>query len=117
MLANKQQTTMGEPPMIKVTVLYPAGEGLTFDMDYYLNRHTPMVRARFGAALASIAIEHGLAGAAPGTPPAYAVICQLGFDSVETFQSAFAPHAAEIMADIANYTNAQPVIQISEVAL
>ncbi len=41
----------------------------------------------------------------------------LYFDSVEEFQTAFTPHAAEIMADIPNYTNIQPVIQISEVKM
>jgi len=39
------------------------------------------------------------------------------FDTVESFQAAFAPHAATIMADIPNYTAIQPVIQISEVKL
>ncbi len=101
--------------MIRVSVLYPAGPA--FDMDYYLTRHTPMLRERFGPALTSIAIDHGIAGGAPGAPPAFQVLCHLGFDSVETFQSAFAPHAAEIMGDIANYTSAQPVIQINEMKM
>jgi uncharacterized protein (TIGR02118 family) len=41
----------------------------------------------------------------------------LSFDSVPAFQQAFAPHAAEIMGDIPNYTNTTPVLQISEVTL
>jgi len=36
---------------------------------------------------------------------------------VEAFQNAFAPHAAEILADIPNYTTIQPVIQFSEVKM
>jgi hypothetical protein len=28
--------------MIEVTVAYPAGEGRTFDMDYYLKTHIPL---------------------------------------------------------------------------
>jgi hypothetical protein len=36
---------------------------------------------------------------------------------VESFQISFGPHAGEIMADIPNYTNAEPVIQISEITL
>ena len=103
--------------MIKVNVLYPAADGAQFDMDYYLNQHTPMLRARFGTALTSIAIEHGLAGSAPETPASFIVLCHLGFASVEAFQTAFAPHAAEIMGDVANYTNVQPIIQISDVKL
>jgi uncharacterized protein (TIGR02118 family) len=37
------------------------------------------------------------------------------FDSVEAFQAAFLPHAAEIQGDVPNYTNIQPLLQISEV--
>jgi uncharacterized protein (TIGR02118 family) len=38
-------------------------------------------------------------------------------DSITEFQAAFAPHAEAIMADIPNYTNVRPVIQISEVKM
>ena len=38
------------------------------------------------------------------------------FESMETFQGAFgAAGTAEVMADVANYTNIQPVMQVSEV--
>ena len=51
-------------------------------------------------------------------PGLTAVLCAMGhlyFDSAEAFQAAFGPHAQEIMADIPNYTDIQPTIQISEV--
>jgi len=41
----------------------------------------------------------------------------LYFDTVEAFQAAFGPHADPIMADIPNYTDIQPTIQISEVKI
>ena len=47
----------------------------------------------------------------------YTTICNLHFDSVEAFQQAFGPHAPAIMGDIANYTDVQPVVQISEVKM
>ena len=31
--------------MIKVSVLYPNGEGKNFDMDYYCNQHVQLVGA------------------------------------------------------------------------
>jgi uncharacterized protein (TIGR02118 family) len=100
--------------MIKVSVLYPGGQDIRFDMDYYLKKHTPMVREKLGAALKQVEIDQGLSGAQPGSAPAYLVLCHLHFDSVAAFQSAFAPVADAILSDIANYTNTQPVIQISE---
>jgi uncharacterized protein (TIGR02118 family) len=103
--------------MIKVSVMYPAGEGAKFDMDYYCKRHMPMVQEKLGAACKSMAVEQGLAGGAPGAPPSYVAMGHLYFDSVAEFQAAFGPHAATLMADIPNYTNVQPVIQISEVKM
>lgn len=103
--------------MIKVSVLYPAGESTKFDMDYYCTNHMPMVKRKLGAALKSMAVEGGLAGGAPGAPPTYAAMGHLYFDSVADFEGAFGPNAAEIMGDIPNYTNVEPIVQISEVKM
>jgi uncharacterized protein (TIGR02118 family) len=103
--------------MIKVSVFYPAGESKRFDMNYYCNSHMPMVSNKLGAACKGTAVELGLGGGAPGAPPTFAAMGHLYFDSVAEFQAAFAPHAQAIMADIPNYTDIQPVIQVSEVKM
>jgi uncharacterized protein (TIGR02118 family) len=103
--------------MIKVSVLYPNEEGKKFDMDYYCNSHIPMVQEKLGAGCKGAAIDQGLGGVEPGSPAAYVAMCHLLFDSVEAFQSAFGPHAEAIMADVPNYTDIQPVFQISEVKM
>jgi uncharacterized protein (TIGR02118 family) len=101
--------------MIRVNVFYPPTT--KFDWDYYLGKHTPMIQQRLGAALKKVDIDKGLAGGAPGAPATYTTICNLYFDSVEAFQTAFAPAAAEIMGDIVNYTDVQPIVQVSEVKM
>ena len=101
--------------MIKVSVFYPSDKGSKFDIDYYCNSHMPMVQRTLGAACKRYTIEHGLAGATPGSKPPFAAMGHLFFDSVESFQSAFAPHAKTIMDDVKNYTDMAPQIQISEV--
>lgn len=103
--------------MIKVSVLYPHSNGAKFDMAYYLEKHMPMVRQKLGSTCKGMAVEQGIAGGSPGAPPTYVAMGHLLFDSAEAFQSAFAPHAAAIMADIPNYTTIQPVIQLSEIKL
>jgi uncharacterized protein (TIGR02118 family) len=103
--------------MIKVSVMYPNGQGHTFDIAYYTAKHMPMVKQKLGAALKSMAVEQGLAGGEPGSEPAYLAFGHLYFDTVEAFQAAFGPHAPGILADIPNYTNVKPVLQISEVKL
>ena len=103
--------------MIKVTVLYPNSAGATFDMGYYTSKHMPMVQRLCGPACKSIAAERGMGGGEPGSKAPYIAAGHLTFDSAEAFQAAFAPHAQAIMADIPNYTNTQPTIQISEVKM
>jgi uncharacterized protein (TIGR02118 family) len=103
--------------MIKVSVFYPSNDGARFDMDYYRDHHMPMVQARLGAACKGIAVEHGIAGATPGSQPQFIAMGHVYFDSLGEFQSGFGQHAKEFMADVPNYTNLQPVIQISEVVL
>jgi uncharacterized protein (TIGR02118 family) len=86
-------------------------------MDYYCNSHIPMVRQKLGAACKGAAVEQGMAGATPGSRPAFIAMGHVYFDSVEAFQTAFGPHADAIMADIPNYTDIQPTLQISEVRI
>src|SRR5262249_48831318 len=62
-------------------------------------------------------VDKGLAGGAPGAPATYVGMCHIFCDSIEAFRAGFGPHAAEIMADIPNYTDQTPVMQISEVVV
>jgi uncharacterized protein (TIGR02118 family) len=103
--------------MINVTAFYPSKEGGKFDMRYYCDSHMPMVRQKLGAACKSAGVEEGISGVTRGSPPAFIAMGHLYFDSFEAFQTAFAPHAEAIMADIHNYTDIEPVIQISEVKM
>ena len=99
--------------MIHVQIFYPPSS--RFDMAYYCEKHMPMVQARIGAACTGFTVDAGLAGGAPGQPAPYVAVGALICSSVEAFQAGFGPHAAEILGDIPNYTDAQPVLQISEI--
>ena len=103
--------------MIKVSVFYPNEAGKKFDWDYYLSKHLPMVKQKFGTSCKSLTVEQGLGGATPGSRATYIGLCHFGFDSLESFQTAFGPNAEAIMGDIPNYTDTQPAIQISEVKI
>ena len=103
--------------MIKVTVFYPKTDDSTFDIDYYCNRHMPMVKDKVGAALKGMNVDYGVGGGAPGTQPLYAAMGHLFFDSVDAFESGFGPHAKAILADVPNYTNVKPMVQVSEVKM
>ena len=101
--------------MTKVSVLYPNRENGTFDMDYYLNTHLPMVSGLLGESLKGATVEKGLGGATPGSTAPFAGMGNMYFDSVADFGEAFGPNAEKIMGDLPNFTNIEPIIQVSEV--
>jgi uncharacterized protein (TIGR02118 family) len=103
--------------MTKVSVLYPSGEGKHFDMNYYATTHVELVGKLLGDALKGATLESGVGGAEPGSAPTFSAMGNMYFDSVEAFQNAFGPNAEAIMGDLANFTNIEPVIQISEVVV
>lgn len=101
--------------MIRVTVLYPSGDGSKFDIDYYCDKHMPMVKRLMGDALKGTGVDQGLAGGGPGEPAPYMAMGHLYFDSIVEFQNAFGPNMQAFAADAPNYTNVQPIVQISVV--
>ena len=102
--------------MIKVSVLYPNRAGCRFDFNYYCSSHIPMVRDKLGSACRGIAVDQGMAGEG-GAPAPYIAMAHLYFDSVEAFEGAFGPNAEAILADIPNYTDLSPAIQIGNVMI
>jgi len=93
--------------MIKLSVAYPKGEGTTFDHDYYATTHVPLCKGAFSPAKTEI--DKGIDG------PNVAGV-HFYFDSMEAMQTALAnPKMGDVLADVANYTNIAPVMQVSEV--
>lgn len=103
--------------MIKVSVIYPNKAGIRFDHDYYRTKHLPLIKRRMGAALKYYAIDKGLADKNGKAIGAYVAMCHLMCDSVDAYQSSFGPHAPEIRADVANFTDVVSIHQISEVVV
>jgi uncharacterized protein (TIGR02118 family) len=55
--------------MIRVSIMYPSGSGKTFDHDYYVNKHMPLVHKRLDSlGLIRTEVDKGVAGGAPGAP-------------------------------------------------
>jgi uncharacterized protein (TIGR02118 family) len=100
--------------MIVVSVMCPKTNQSTFDFNYYVQKHIPMAKARFEEfGSLDVRVMRGSA-MMDGAGPMYALIAEVTFPSQEHLQDALAKYGAEIMADIPNYTNVQPVIQINE---
>jgi len=72
--------------MIRMSVMYPGGEGKTFDVEYYANKHM-----------------------------SYMAVGHVYFTSMDDLQKATRAHGKELFADVPNFTNITPQVQISEI--
>ena len=100
--------------MIRVTVLFPKTSDSHFDMDYYLTKHVPMTKSKLESLGIPVEaeVDEGLGTILPGQPARYAAIGYLLFEKMEDLQNGLATHGAEMMADLPNFTNVQPQIQV-----
>jgi uncharacterized protein (TIGR02118 family) len=102
--------------MIRVLVTYPNKPGARFDLEYYMNNHCPMVMSKLSSyGMKGWSVDQGIAGFAPGSPAEYLICCNLEFETLEGLQAGMAAEASGIVADIPNYTDVQPQIQINKV--
>ena len=99
---KREQTSM-----IRMSVLYPTTEGYVFDHDYYRDHHVPLALRTWGLERAEI--DKGVDGP-------YVAAVHFRFDSLEAMTAALSGEGStQVTADVANYTNITPVVQISEI--
>ncbi|MDH4248086.1 MAG: EthD family reductase [Deltaproteobacteria bacterium] len=102
--------------MIKVSVFYPNESGKRFDLEYYVSRHKPMVLAKLGPlGLNGLTVDKGLMGGTPGSAAPYVCIGHMRFETMEAYKQAMKAHGKEVLADIPNFTDITPVVQVSEI--
>lgn len=107
--------SMPEAGTFKVAVLYPNGEGKTFDMDYYEKTHMPMMAGLLGKNLRFYEIDKGIAGRTPNDKVPFVAIGYFYINDVAEYNRAIGQNREAIVNDIKKYTNIQPTIQISEI--
>lgn len=104
-----------ETGTFKVSILYPNGEDKTFDIDYYEKKHMPMVAGFIGQNLKFYEIDKGISGRTPNDKAPYVAIGYFFIKDVADYNKAIAQNRDAIISDFKNYTNIQPVVQISEI--
>lgn len=98
---------------LAIQIFYPAGDGVSFDYDYFLNSHMKLVGQHWGKHLQSSVLVRGIASG-PNTPPAFSMVATM-IVADQVALDALLADRAEVDADVANYTNAVPQILIGEV--
>lgn len=105
--------------MIKVSIVYPNQANGYFDFDYYLSKHMPRSFELLSAhpGFRGVTVEKGICGTEPNSEPDYVAACFYTFDTIESFITAFMPHAEELQGDMAYYTNISAKIQFNEISI
>lgn len=100
--------------MFCVSVAYPRKDGGTFNFEYYTKKHVPLVARLVGTNAVKAEVRKGVASP-DGSAPSFVCLANFWIKSAQEFQATLATHGKEIMGDIPNFTNIQPILQVDEV--
>ena len=105
-----------------MTILYPAGAGLTFDADYYRDRHLTLIMKLYGDSIQRMELRKVVAPPAPpadgaqrAPAPVFAAAINIWINDLAAFTADNEKHGQTLVDDVPHFTNSQPVIQFDKV--
>ena len=127
--ALAQEAGAPAPQKICLTMLYPSGEGLTFDADAFRDRHVATLKRAYGPAVERVELrvappppvppppppvaegeEPPPPPPAPRAPPMLAAV-SMWLGSISEFIQRAQSSSRELAADMATITNSAPMVQ------
>jgi uncharacterized protein (TIGR02118 family) len=98
-----------------MTILYPAGPGITFDADYYRDHHLVTIMKLYGKSISRFELRK-VDAAAPGAPPAaFSAAVNIWIANLDAFNQANAKNGKTLVDDVPHFTNSQPSIQFDKI--
>jgi uncharacterized protein (TIGR02118 family) len=111
-----------------LTILYPAGSGLTFNADYYRDHHLVTIMKLYGNTIQRMELRKvnappppppaaapAAGAAAPPRPAGYAAAINIWINDLAAFQANNQKHGKTLTDDVPHFTNAMPMIQFDKV--
>jgi uncharacterized protein (TIGR02118 family) len=106
-----------------MTIVYPSGDGIKFDPDYYRDHHLKLIMKLYGSSIKRFELRTVPPLPAPATPPPpgtqpppkFSAAVNIWIANFDAFNADNAKHGPELVADVPHFTNAQPTIQFDEV--
>ena len=97
------------------TVLYPKGEGITFNFEYYRDHHLKTIMKLYDGLIDRFEIRKGMPGP-DGSAPQYLAVIGIYVSDPEGFAAANEKYRDQLVADVPNfYPTGQPYIQVDEI--
>ena len=97
-----------------LTVLFPSGEGVKFDIEYYVNHHIPLVLSLYGKSIRQYEVFKAQTGP-NGAPPPFFGMANIWIADEEAFTQASRDHAKDFGPDVPNFFNGKTVAMTSVV--
>lgn len=97
-----------------ITVLYPSGDDIEFDFEYYKNSHLTMIMELYGTSIRDFELRKGLS-APGGSKATYIATVTIHIADLDAFAANGEKYTQRLIDDVPNFTNARPVIQTDEV--
>lgn len=106
-----------------MTIVYPAGDHIKFDADYYRDHHLKLIMSLYGSSIKRFELRTVPPNAAPAIqpapgappPPKFSAAVNIWIADLEAFNANNSKHGPELIADVPHFTNAQPTIQFDDV--
>ncbi len=94
----------------EASVIYPKDESSTFDMDYYLGTHMPLVAKNWGKyGLQKYHVVQFNPNPADSSAPAFSVKCDLTFKDADGLKKALSSaEAKDVFDDVPKFSNRGP---------
>lgn len=92
------------------TAIFPGGDGIHFDHDYYRDHHLTAMQQMYGAALTRVEARKPVVAAGEPASP-YAAFVNFWIPDVEAFAKASAAHGQSMVDDKTHFTNSVQKVQ------
>jgi uncharacterized protein (TIGR02118 family) len=89
-----------------LTVLFPNGPGVKFDIDYYVNHHIPLILKLYGKSIRNYEVFQPETSP-NGPPPQFLAMANIWIADQKAFMQAGRDHAKDFAPDVPNFTNAK----------
>ncbi|KAM0331390.1 hypothetical protein ACHAQA_003063 [Verticillium albo-atrum] len=101
---------------VTITVLFPNEADAKYDIDYYVNKHMPLIQSLWGPYGVQSWSATKFGNGVDGSAPKYAFGSTVTWENGDQVKAAFAgPEVGRIMGDVANFSNKEAVFLTGEV--